>query len=63
MVSVLFHTEVDEKNPVLERFVWDLPNGHNEYKGDGGIDLSKMFVNKNADKNAIKLSNSVKFNY
>jgi len=63
IISVLFHTEVDEKNPVLERFIWDLPNGHNEYKGDGAIDLSKLFVDKKQDKNAIKLSNSVKFNY
>jgi hypothetical protein len=63
MVSVLFHVEVDSKNPVLETFVWDLTNGHNEYTGDAGIDLTKMFVDKNADKNAVKLSNSVKFDY
>lgn len=30
IVSALFHVEVDEKNPVLETFVWDLQNGHNE---------------------------------
>lgn len=63
VVSVLFHVEVDQKNPVLETFVWDLQNGHNEYTGDAGIDLGKMFVDKNADKNAIKLSNSIKFDY
>lgn len=63
MVSVLFHVEVDEKNPVLETFIWDMQNGHNEYTGDAGIDLSKMFVDKNADKNAVKLSPAVKFDY
>lgn len=61
MVSALFHVEVDNKNPVLETFVWDLMNGHNEQTGDAGIDLGKMFVDKNADKNAIKLSNAIKF--
>jgi len=30
IVSVLFHVEVDAKNPVLETFIWDLQNGHND---------------------------------
>jgi len=63
MISAMFHVEVDSKNPVLETFVWDLMNGHNEYTGDAGIDLGKMFVEKNVNPNAVKLSEAVKFDY
>jgi hypothetical protein len=61
MVSVLFHVEVDERNPVLEQFIWNMTDGYMDMSGPGGLDLSKMFVDKNANKNALKLNNVVKF--
>lgn len=43
MVSVLFHSEVGEKNKYMEAFAFDMLNGYNLYEGDKALDLTWLF--------------------
>jgi len=52
MISVLFHDEVGEKNPLMEQFIWDCLNGYGKYEADKALDLSTMFVNKKGSPEA-----------
>lgn len=62
ILSVLFNTDVDVKNPILDRFVWDMLNGHATYTGDAGMDLGKMFTD-NVTEEGAGIGAAIRFNY
>lgn len=63
IISVLFKDDVGVKNQAFETFAFDMLSGHGLYKGDAGIDISKLFHDKDYVPDPMQIGKGVKFNY
>jgi hypothetical protein len=63
IVSVLFKDDVGVKNPVMESFAFDMLSGHGKYTGDAGLDITKLFHDKDYKPDPMAIGKAVKFNY
>jgi len=63
IISVLYKDDVGVKNPAFEVFAFDMLSGHGKYTGDAGIDISKLFHDKDYKPDPMQIGHSLKFNY
>jgi carbonic anhydrase len=63
IISVLYKDDVGVKNPAFESFAFDMLSGHGKYTGDAGIDISKLFHDKDYKPDPMQIGKSLKFNY